>query len=184
MLVIMKAIENIVDKYADDYRFINDHELNVVCQIDTDEERMEIILAEIDEKLPAGIIFSHEYIADEYEITFYEGGNAMRKIYERRADVLDALIQNEFGILDYFEPDLSDDGTYTITLIGPHIQKGETCMSAGFRGREDGFFAKMRRVKDYIKILGYNAELIKYEADRDHLYSEVKINIKLDGSEL
>ena len=72
MLKVMNAIENIVEKYSDDYRFINDHELNVVCQIDTDEERIEFILAAIDEQLPAGIVFSHEYTCGEYEITFKE----------------------------------------------------------------------------------------------------------------
>lgn len=72
MLKIMNAIEDTVDKYSDEYRFINDHELNVVCQIDTDEERIEFILAAIDEQLPAGIVFSHEYTCGEYEITFKE----------------------------------------------------------------------------------------------------------------
>ena len=72
MLKVKNAIEDIIEKYSDDHRFINDHELNVVCQIDTDEERIEFILAAIDEQLPAGIVFSHEYTCGEYEITFKE----------------------------------------------------------------------------------------------------------------
>lgn len=72
MLKVKDTIEDIVEKYSDDHRFINDHELNVVCQIDTDEERIEFILAEIDKQLPAGIYFSHEYTCGEYEITFKE----------------------------------------------------------------------------------------------------------------
>lgn len=187
MLIIMKAIENIVDKYADDYRFINDHELNVVCQIDTDEERMEIILAEIDEKLPAGIIFSHKYMADEYEITFKKiGDDIMKNPYEVKANLIDATILAEFGPLDWWEPNLNENGLYTMTCIGPHVdyENNETCRSAGFIGRQDGFFSKMHKIKNMIRNCGYNTELIKFEATKECPYSEAKININLAGGEL
>ena len=75
ILKIMNAIEKTVDKYSDDYRFIDDHESNLVCQIDTDKERIEFILAAIDEQLPAGVYFSHEYTCGEYEITFKKEGD-------------------------------------------------------------------------------------------------------------
>lgn len=72
LLETIRTIESIVEKNAIDWRFINDHNFNVVCQIDTDEEHIEYILAEIDEVLPLGITFSHEYTCGEYEITFKE----------------------------------------------------------------------------------------------------------------
>ena len=95
MLKVINAIENVVEKYSDDYRFINDHEFNVVCQIDTDEERIEFILAAIDEQLPADIVFSHEYTCGEYEITFKEVQTM--NTYLVNAKILEASIQNEFA---------------------------------------------------------------------------------------
>lgn len=188
MLIIMKAIENIVDEYADDYRFINDHEFNVVCQIDTDEERMEIILAEIDEVLPAGIIFSHVYMADEYEITFKKIGDDImnQNPYTVKATFIDASIQNEFGPLDWIDQTLHEDGMYSISFTGPRVnyEEGELCRSAGFLGRQDAFFSKMHKIKNMIKNCGYNAELIKFDADKDCPYSEATINMNLAGGEL
>lgn len=191
MLKVMKAIEDVVDKYSDDYRFINDHELNVVCQIDTDEERIEFILAAIDEQLPAGIIFSHEYTCGEYEITFKEiKGDDIMNEYVIKANILDASIHNEFGPLDWVDQTLDQDGDgnytghYHISFTGPRIKKDETCRSAGFRGREDGFFAKMHRIKEMIKNCGMTADLIKFYADNECPYSEATINIHLDGGEL
>jgi len=188
MLVIMKAIEDIVDKYADDYRFINDHELNVVCQIDTDKERIEFILAEIDEVLPAGIIFSHVYMADEYEITFKKIGDDImnQNPYTVKATFIDASIQNEFGPLDWIDQTLHEDGMYSISFTGPRVnyEEGELCRSAGFLGRQDAFFSKMHKIKNMIKNCGYNAELIKFDADKDCPYSEATINMNLAGGEL
>lgn len=112
--------------------------------------------------------------------------------YERKALFLDVSIQNEFGSLDWADQTLDQDdelnytGHYHISFTGPCIdtEAGETCRSAGFRGREDGFFSKMHRIKNMIKNCGMTAELIKFYADKDCPYSEATININLDGGEL
>lgn len=187
MLKVMKAIEDIVDKYSDDYRFINDHELNVVCQIDTDEERIEFILAAIDEQLPTGIVFSHEYTCGEYEITFKEVQNMNR--YHINAKILEASIQNEFGPLDWADMTLHEDGEYSMTFTGPCYS--ECCDEEGNLDRikllalQDGFFSKMHRIKRMIEncgleILSFN----KYKATKDDPFSEVTINVQLTGGRL
>lgn len=175
---------DIVAKHDSECIAFNDHHANIVIQFTTGD--IEEILKEIKDVLPAGMSIAWTYEADAYEITFYEGGDIMKREYEEQARILDASIQGEFGPLDWFGQTLHDDSKYSMTLIGPHIDKDrkETCMSASFRGREDGFFAKMRRIKEMIHNCGYNAELIMFEADRDHPYSEATINLKLDGSEL
>ena len=110
--------------------------------------------------------------------------------YLRKALFVDVTIQNEFGPLDWVDQTLDQNecGEYTeyyhISFTGPCIEDGETCTSGSFRGREDGFFAKMRRIKDMIINCGMSAELIKFYADKDCPYSEVTININLDGGEL
>lgn len=184
MLKVMNAIENVVEKYSDDYRFINDHELNVVCQIDTDEERIEFILAEIDEQLPAGIVFSHEYTCGEYEITFKEikGADIMNE-FEVKTTLLTAAIENEFGPLDWADITVHEEGTGSITFTGPTLSERDWKPGA-FRGAEDAFFAKIRRIKEMIKNCGYTADMIKFEADCDCPYSEATININFTGGEL
>lgn len=185
MLKIANAIEDIIEKYSNDHRFINDHELNIVCQIDTDEERIEYILAEIDEELPAGIIFSYEYTAGEYEITFKKiSEDSIMNPYTNKANILDTKIQNKFGPLDWIGQTLYEDGKYHISFMGPRIQKGETCISTSFVKREEKFFAKMRRIVTMIHHSGYAASMIRFEADRDCPYSESRIEINLTGGEL
>lgn len=187
MLKVKNAIEDIVEKYSDDHRFINDHELNVVCQINTDEERIEFILAEIDEQLPAGIYFSHEYTCGEYEITFKEVQNMNR--YHINAKILEASIQNEFGPLEWADMTLHEDGEYSMTITGPCYS--ECCDKDGNLDRikllalQDNFFSKMHKVKRMIencdlKILSFN----KYEATKDDPFSEVTINVQLTGGRL
>ena len=190
MLKIMKIVEDIVDKYSDDYRFINDHELNVVCQIDTDEERIEFILAEIDEKLPAGIIFTHEYVCDEYEITFKKiKGNDIMNPYVEKATLLDVSIENEFGPLDWADQTIYEDGEYSITFTGPCYS--ECCDEDGNLDKiklialQDGFFWKMHNIKRMIENCGFEVlSFSKYEATKDDPWSEVSISINLIGGEL
>ena len=188
MLKIMNTVEDIIDKYSDDYRFINDHELNVVCQINTDEERIEFILAEIDQQLPAGIIFTHKYICDEYEITFKEiKGDDIMNPYVVKANLLDASIQNEFGPLDWADQTLYDDGVYMITFTGPCYS--ECCDENGNLNRikllalQDGFFAKMHNIKRMIencgiKVISFN----KFEASKDDPFAEAIIEIDFEGT--
>ena len=187
MLKVMKAIEDTVDKYSDDYRFINDHELNLVCQIDTDEERIEFILAAIDEQLPAGIYFSHEYTCGEYEITFREVQNMNR--YHINAKILEASIQNEFGPLDWADMTLHEDGKYSMTITGPCYS--ECCDKEGNLDRikllalQDGFFSKMHRIKRMIENCGLEIlNFKKCEATKDDPFSEVTIDIQLTGGRL
>ena len=190
MLKVMHAIEDIVDEYSDDYRFINDHELNVVCQISTDEERIEFILAAIDEQLPTNIIFSHEYVCGEYEITFKEiKGDDIMNPNVVKANLLDASIQNEFAPLDWADQTLDEDGVYMITFTGPCYS--ECCDEDGnldgikLLALQDGFFSKMHKIKRMIEfcgfeVLGFN----KYEATKDDPWSEATITIDLTGVEL
>lgn len=173
---------DIVAKHDPECIAFNDHHANIVIQFNTGD--IEEILKEIKNILPAGMSIGWTYEADAYEITFYEGGDTMKREYEQQANIVDASIQSEFGPLDWIDQTLHEDSKYSISFMGPRIEDNETCMSAGFRGREDGFFAKMRRIKEMIHNCGYNAELIKFEADKDHPYSEATINLKLDGSEL
>ena len=183
MLKIMKSIENVVEKYAKDYRFINDHELNVVCQIEADEENIECMLAEIDEKLPIGIVFSHVFADNECEITFKEV-KTMSK-YQIECNILDATIQNEFGPLDWADQTLDEDeDLYSITFTGPTYT--ECCDEDGnldgikLLALQDGFFAKMHGIKRMLHNCGYNdVTLKKYEANKCDPFSEATININL-----
>ena len=174
----------IIEKYDPEYRAFNDHRGNIVIQFTNGD--IEEILKQIKEVTPAGMIIDWEYTCDEYEITFYEGRNAEYKKYEQKARIIDAAIQGEFGPVDWFESTLHDDSKYSLTLIGPRIdtENGETCTSISFIARQDGFFWKMHQIKNMIKNCGYNAELITFDGDKDHPYSEGTINMKLDGSEL
>ena len=189
MLKVMKAIEDTVSKYSDDYRFINDHELNVVCQIDTDEERIEIILAAIDEQLPAGIYFSHEYTCGEYEITFKKiKGDDIMNPYVRTANMLDVAIQVEFAPLDWADQTLDDDGIYMITFTGPCYS--ECCDEDGnlngikLLALQDGFFSKIHNIKRMIENCGFTVLAFnKYEATKNDPWSEANITIDLTGVE-
>lgn len=185
MLKIMNTVEDIIDKYSDDYRFINDHELNVVCQINTDEERIEFILAEIDQQLPAGIIFSHEYTCGEYEITFKEikGADIMNE-YEMKMTLLSAAIDVELGPFDWADITVyKEKGTGSITFTGPTLIERDWKPGA-FRGAEDAFFAKVRRVRDMIENCGYTASMVRFEADKLCPYSKATVEINFEGGEL
>ena len=185
MLKVKNAIEDIVEKYSDDHRFINDHELNVVCQIDTDEERIEFILAEIDEQLPAGIYFNHEYTCGEYEITFKEikGADIMNE-YEVKMTLLTAAIENEFEPLDWADITVyKEEGTGNITFTGPTLSERDWKPGA-FKGAEDAFFAKVRRITAMIQNCGYTASMVRFEADKLCPYSEATIEINFEGGEL
>lgn len=185
MLKVMNSIENIVDKYARDYRFFNDKDLNVVCQLECDSENMEHILCEIDQNLPLGINFSHAYSCGSFEITFKEiGDDSMVNEYVAKSILLNASIENEFGPLDWVDTTVhQEDGTGSISFTGPTLSERDWEPGA-FKGAEDAFFAKMRRIKEMIKNCGFAAELIKFEADCDCPYSEATININFDGAEL
>lgn len=121
----------------------------------------------------------------------FEGSDDMSE-YVIKAGMLDITIDNEFGPLDWIDQTLDQDDDlsyiefYHISFMGPRInnEEGETCRSGSFRGREDAFFAKMRRIKEMIKNCGYNADLIKFYADNECPYSEATININLAGGEL
>lgn len=187
MLKVIKAIEDIVDKYSDDYRFINDHELNVVCQIDTDEERIEFILAAIDEQLPAGIVFSHEYTCGEYEITFKEVQTM--NTYLVNAKILEAAIQNEFAPLDWADQTLHENGRLSMTFTGPTYS--ECCDEDGnlngikLLALQDGFFSKMHKIKRMIEFCGLEIlRFDKYEATKDDPWSEATIDVQLKGGRL
>lgn len=191
LLQVMNSIEDIVEKYTSkkgqDYRFINDHNLNPVCQVETDEESFECILAEIDEVLPAGIIFTHQQYDDGYEITFRKV-DTMNK-YVKQSILLNAAIENEFGPLDWVDITVhEEDGTGSISFTGPSRKE---CINEDgeydricFIARQDGFFSKMHKIKNMIKNCGMTADLIKFEADCEFSYSEATININFEGGEL
>ena len=187
MLKVINAIENVVEKYSDDYRFINDHEFNVVCQIDTDEERIEFILAAIDEQLPADIVFSHEYTCGEYEITFKEVQTM--NTYLVNAKILEASIQNEFAPLDWADQTLHKDGRLSMTFTGPTYS--ECCDEDGNLNRikllalQDGFFSKMHKIKRMIEFCGLEIlRFDKHEATKDDPFSEATIDIQLKEGRL
>lgn len=121
----------------------------------------------------------------------YDKGDDNMNEYVRKALFVDVTIQNEFGPLDWIDQTLDQEGDiytgkYHISFMGPRIdtEAGETCMSGGFRGREDGFFAKMHRIKNMLINCGMTADLIKFYADNECPYSEATIHIHLDGGEL
>ena len=184
LLEQFKTFYTIVERYDCKCIAFNDHNANIVIQFSKGD--IEEILKEIRRVLPAGMSVEWTYMANQYEITFKEGGDIMRREYEQQAKILDAAIQGEFGPIDWFDQTLHEDSTYSITLIGPHVDtdNDETCTSISFIAREDGFFSKMHKIKNMIKYAGYNVELIKFEANKDCPYSEATINVKLDGSEL
>lgn len=184
LLSQIQPIEDLVASLSHDYRIFNDHYARIVIQFETDSGSFELILKELRPLLPAGTSITWAYQTDSYEITFIEEGGIYVK-YTQESIKLNDKIEEKFAPLDWADITVYEqDGTGSITFTGPCIQEDETCTSASFRGREDGFFAKMRRIEEMILNCGYNAELIKFEADRDHPYSEATININFEGGEL
>ena len=184
LLSQIQPIEDLVSSLSHDYRMFNDHYARIVIQFETDSGSFQTILQELRPLLPAGITITWTYQAGSYEITFIEQGGIYVK-YTQESIKLNDKIEEEFAPLDWADITVyEEDGTGSITFTGPCIQEGETCTSAGFRGREDAFFAKMRRIKNMIKGLGMTADLIQFYADRNCPYSEATININFEGGEL
>lgn len=128
--------------------------------------------------------FNHACMNCEYDCELEE--ETMNE-YVRKSILLNEAIENEFAPLDWADITVhEDEGTGSISFTGPRIrtEDGETCTSAGFRGREDGFFAKMRRVTAMIQNCGYTASMVRFEADKLCPYSEVTIEINFEGGEL
>lgn len=112
------------------------------------------------------------------------GSETMKGEYIEKSNLLNAAIENEFGPLYWADITLYGDGeTGSITFTGPSISEREWKPGA-FRGAEDAFFAKMRRIKDMIKNCGFSASLTRFEADCDCPYSEARIDINFAGAEL
>lgn len=183
LLQTLNKIEKVVESLSLDHRVLNDHSLNTVIQFETDSDSFKIILEEIRKILPSDVAMSWVYQGGSYEITFYKVSNMSE--YTMKSILLNAAIENEFAPLDWVDITVYDeDGTGSISFTGPHVKDDETCKSAGFIGRQDGFFSKMHKIKNMIQNCGYSAELIKFEADKLCPYSEATININFEGGEL
>lgn len=65
-------IKTLINKYTNDFNIKNNKDLNVEIIATIDEEYKEMLLSELDQILPLGLIFNHEYINGQVLITFKE----------------------------------------------------------------------------------------------------------------
>ena len=69
----MIGIENTLKMYVDKYEVGNDFEtLNVFISAEMNEENKELFLNALDEDLPLGLIFTHEYKNGKLKVIFKE----------------------------------------------------------------------------------------------------------------
>ena len=85
--------------------------------------------------------------------------------------VLNDAIESKFKPLNWVDITTYGDGTGSISFT----DNGEC---------KENFFNKMVAIKEFIKELGYSAELIYFNADELCPYDEATININFEGGEL